>query len=90
VRFFAVEGVGTRIARGPLRVVSEYVGGGNLREPIGLRNDLDDVTEAELLALDGGPEALERWRLGDDSAHARAMLDELAIDALDDELSGRG
>jgi hypothetical protein len=89
VRFFAIEGGTTRIPRGPLRVVAERVGEGNLEDPIGHRPGERHVTEAELLALDGGRDALKLWRRGDDSAHARAILDELAIDALDDELEGR-
>jgi hypothetical protein len=90
VRYFEVEGDGTSIPHGPLRVIAECVGEGNLDDPIGHRPGERHVTEAELLALDGGRQALKLWRAGDDSAHARAILDELAIDALDDELEGRG
>lgn len=95
MRFFKVEGTGTGIPQGPLRVIAERVGEGDLDDPIGKRPDWNDptithVTEEELLAMDGGTRALELWCVGDDSAHAQAITDELTIDALDDELSGRG
>jgi hypothetical protein len=93
MRFFAIEGDGTSRPRGPLRVVDESVGEGNLEDPIGHRPSplrAEFVTETELLAMPGGQRALELWRAGDDSAHVRAVADELAIDALDDELEGRG
>lgn len=90
MRFFAVEGGSTRIPPRAAPHGRRVRRRGQLDDPTRHRRDPGDLTEEELLAIEEGRRALELWRRGDDSAHARATLDELAIDALDDELEGRG
>lgn len=90
MRFFAVEGGERTLGVEPLRIVREYVGEGNLDDPTGHRDDLEDVTEQELLALEGGRRALKLWRAGDDTAHANSIRAELEAAVFDDELVHAG
>jgi hypothetical protein len=90
MRFFATEGGARSLMVEPLRIVAEYVGGGNLDDPTGHRKRPDDLTEPELLAVDGGRQALAAWRAADDSAHECAIRAELRTAAFDDELIAAG
>lgn len=93
MRFFATEGGEHDLMVEPLRIVAEYVGGSSLDNPLGYKNasgaDWTEewcFSEEELLAKETGPQALQAWRGGDDSAHENVLRRELMLGAFEHEL----